>query len=209
MADDAVPPNGGLSGWRGDGTEPAFAQSGAPAHGLPPSEGMPKAPARRLAPDERLALIAGLTGVVVLSGLAGWLGFRAYEAHNAEVQRNLFLQAARRCAVSFTTFDYEHAQADVQRVLNSATGTFYHDFSQRSQSFIDLLTQGQSKSVGTVTEAGVESQTGDKARVLVAVTVQTSNPGAAEQPPQDWRMRLTMQKSGDHQAKVSNLAFVS
>lgn len=208
MADDAANPHGGLSGSTAAGAESAPAASGAPGDGSAASEDVPPAPATRPAPTEWLALIAGLTGVVLLAGLAGWLGFRACQAHNAEVQRNLFLQTARQCAVNFTTFDYEHAQADVQRILDSATGTFYDDFSRRSRSFVDVVTQARSKSVGTVTAAAVESQTGDKAQVLVAVTVQASNPGATEQPPQDWRMRITVQKSGG-QAKVSNLAFVS
>jgi Mce-associated membrane protein len=43
--------------------------------------------------------------------------------------------------------------------------------------------------------------------VLVAVTVKTSNAGAAEQEPRAWRMRLTVKKVGD-EAKVSNVEFV-
>lgn len=159
-------------------------------------------------PDTRLALIAGLTGVVVLAGLTGWLGVRTYRAQGAEVQRSLFLQTARRCAVDLTTFDYEHAEADAQRVLDMATGNFYRDFSRRSQSFIGLLTQGRSKSVGTVTEAAVQSQHGDEARVLLAVTVRAFDPGAAEQPPQNWRMTMTVQNAGGR-AKVAELSLVS
>jgi Mce-associated membrane protein len=58
-----------------------------------------------------------------------------------------------------------------------------------------------------VTEAGLESQSGEGAQVLVAVTVKTSNAGAAQQEPRAWRMRLSVQKVGD-EAKVSNVEFV-
>ena len=47
----------------------------------------------------------------------------------------------------------------------------------------------------------------DGADVLVAVTVKTSNAGAAEQEPRAWRMNITVQKVGD-EAKVANVRFV-
>ncbi|EUA32727.1 putative conserved Mce associated membrane protein [Mycobacterium xenopi 4042] len=146
---------------------------------------------------DRWALVAGLTAVVVLSALVGWLGFRAYQSHTAEVQRNIYLEVARQGAVNLTTFDYQHVDADVQRILGSATGSFYDNFSHRSRSFVDTVKRSQSKSAGTVTEAGVESQTRDQGQVLVAVTVKTVNSGRAEQEPQALRMRITVHKVGD------------
>jgi Mce-associated membrane protein len=62
--------------------------------------------------------------------------------------------------------------------------------------------------VGTITEAGLESQTADSAQVLVAVTVTTSNVGAPQPDPHAWRIRISVQKVGD-QAKVSNVEFVA
>ena len=156
---------------------------------------------------DRLALIIGLVVVVALAGLAGCLGFRAYQSHQADEQRKLFLQVGRQGALNLTTIDFHRADADVQRILDGATGKFYDNFSQRSRPFIDLVTRAQSVSVGTVTEAGLEPQSGDDARVLVAVMVKTSNAGAAEQEPRLWRMRLSVQKVGN-EAKVSNVEFV-
>jgi Mce-associated membrane protein len=72
---------------------------------------------------------------------------------------------------------------------------------------VDVVKQARSKSVGTVTEAGIESETANDAQVLVAVTGHTSNAGAADQEPRSWRMRISAQKVGD-QAKVSNVEFV-
>ena len=156
----------------------------------------------------RLATILGLVTVVALAGLCGWLGWRAYEARKAADERSLFLQVGRQAALNLTTIDFEHADEDVQRVLDSSTGTFYDDFQARAQPFKEVVKQAKSKSVGTVAEAGVESETEDGAEVLVAVTVKTSNAGAAEQEPRAWRMRITVQKVGD-EAKVANVRFVS
>jgi Mce-associated membrane protein len=156
----------------------------------------------------RLALILGVVGVVALAGLCGWLGFRAYTSHQAAAERNMFLQVGRQAALNLTTIDFEHADEDVQRVLDSSTGTFYDDFNARAQPFKEVVKQAKSKSVGTIAEAGVETETEDGADVLVAVTVRTSNAGAAEQEPRAWRMRITVQKVGD-EAKVANVRFVS
>ena len=155
----------------------------------------------------RLALIAGLVVVVALAGLTGWTGYRAYKAYQGEKERQLFLQVGRQGAINLTTIDWQNAEADVQRVLDSATGTFYDDFQNRSAPFIQVVKQAQSKSVGTIAEAGLESASSNEAQVLVAVTVNTSNVGAPEQQPRAWRMRLTVQKVGD-EAKVSNVEFV-
>jgi Mce-associated membrane protein len=157
----------------------------------------------------RLATIAGLVLVVALAGLTGWLGFRTYQSHQADEQRKLFLQVGRQGALNLTTIDWQQADANVQRILDSATGTFYDDFEKRSKPFVEVVKQAQSKSVGTIAEAGLEpnSITDNGAQVLVAVTVKTSNAGAPEQAPRAWRMRISVQKVDDG-AKVSNVEFV-
>jgi Mce-associated membrane protein len=155
----------------------------------------------------RLATMVGVVVAVALAATVGWLGFQAYQSRQAQAQRQLFLQVGRQAALNLTTIDWQHADADVQRLLDSATGQFYEQFSQRKQPFIEVLKKAQSKSVGTITEAGLESDSGDKAQVLVAVSIKTTNLGAADQPAREWRMRISVEKSGND-VKVSNVAFV-
>ena len=164
-------------------------------------------PAQLPAQVERIALVAGLVAGVVLAGLVGWLGFRAYEAHDLDGQRNLFVQAASQGAANLLTVDYHHADADAQRILDSATGKFYDSFARRKQSYIDNAKRMRSQLVGTVTDAGLESRNGDLGRVLVAVTVKSSDPAQAHQEPQFWRIRVTVKRVGDV-AKVSDVVFV-
>jgi Mce-associated membrane protein len=159
-----------------------------------------------MAPSLRVTLF-GVVMVVVLAGLVGWLGFRAHQSQQVQAQRSQFLQVARQGALNLTTIDWQHAEADVHRILDGATGEFYDDFAKRSQPFIEVLKKAQAKTVGTITEAGLESQTADSARALVAVSVQTSNAGEPEEVPRAWRMRIDVQKVGD-QVKVSNVGFV-
>jgi len=155
----------------------------------------------------QLAMTVGVAAVVALGCLVGWLGYHTYEARQTQAQRNQLVEVARQGAVNLTTIDYTEADADIRRILDSSTGTFHDDFQKRSQPFVDVVKQAKSKSVGTVTAAGLQSQDGDQAQVLVAVSVKTSNAGAPEQDPRAWRMRINVQKVGDD-AKVSAVQFV-
>ena len=152
------------------------------------------------------ALVASAVAVATLAGLVGWLGYRAYDRHQAQVQRDLFIQTARQGAVNLTTISYTEIDADVQRILDSATGAFREDFEKRSRPFVEVVKAAQSQSEGTITEAGLESVRGDSAQVLVAVAVK-SRTAAGEQSPREWRMRIDVQAVGEG-VKVSNVVFV-
>jgi Mce-associated membrane protein len=183
------------------------AEDNAPESDVDDADGASPTKSKKRISDPRRALLLGLAVVVVLAALVGWFGYRAHQSQQAQAQRSQFIQAARQGALNLTTIDWQRADADVQRILDSSTGEFYDDFAKRSQPFIELVRQAKSVSVGTVSEAGLESQTADSAQVLVAVSVTTSYAGAPQPDPHGWRMRISVQKVGD-QAKVSNVEFV-
>jgi len=156
----------------------------------------------------RLALIVGLVLVLALSGLTGWLAFRAHQSSELADQREVFLQVGKQGAINLTTIDYTRVDEDVKRILDSATGAFYDEFERRSQPFAEVVKQVKSKSVGSVTEAGIKDQTADGAKVLLAVTVDTAVEGQPPQTPRAWRMLISVQQVGAD-AKVSNVEFVA
>lgn len=156
----------------------------------------------------RLVITAGIGIVIALTAAVGWLGFGAYRSHETQSSGDLFIAAGRQAALDLTTIDYTRVDADLARILDSAVGKFRDDFQSRSQPFIDVVKQAQSKSVGTVTEAALESESGEQAQVLVAVSVETSNTAAQEQRPRAWRMRISLQTVGDS-VKVSDVQFVT
>ncbi|MCE9517009.1 MAG: mammalian cell entry protein [Mycobacterium sp.] len=156
----------------------------------------------------RRALIAGVVLVAILAVVCGWSGYLVYQDRAAEKSRELFIETGKRVAVDVTTIDHLYAESDVRRVLDSATGTFRDDFAGRSAALIDVVKRTRSTSVGTVTEAGLESLSGNEGRVLVSIAVTTDTFGIAEKQPRYWRMRLTLVRDEDS-AKVSKLDFVS
>jgi Mce-associated membrane protein len=154
------------------------------------------------------ATIIGVAAIVALLGVGGWLGFRVHQDHQVQDQRNLYVQVARQTAINLTTINYTEVDADIKRVLDSATGAFHDEFQNRSQPFVEVVKKVQSKSEGTIAEAGLLSYTKDQGQVLVAVSVKTAMGTAPADPePRRWRMRLTVDKTGDG-AKVSNVEFV-
>ncbi len=155
----------------------------------------------------RIALIAGLMATVAVASLCGGLGIRAYHSAQINDDNAVFVQVARQGAINLTSVDHAEVERDVERILDSATGTFYDDFSSRAQPFIEVVEKAQSTSEGTVLDAGLESVSDNEAQVLVAVRVTTVMADGTEQQPKSWRMRISVQRMGED-VKVSNVAFV-
>lgn len=155
-------------------------------------------------PRRRRIALAALAALIVVTA---WLAYRDVSVRREADHRQEMMAAARQGLLSLTTIDHEHADEDVQRILDSSTGSFRDDFEKRAKPFADAARQAQSKSVGTVTAAGVESAGGDEGQVLVAMTVMTSNRGVPERQPKAWRVRVTVSKADDG-FKVSRVEFV-
>jgi len=168
----------------------------------------PKPSLRQRLPHVSPLVATGLALVVAGGALAGWLGFRAHQAEQGQALRNLYVQTARQAALNLTTISYTEADTDIRRILDSSTGEFREDFQRRSEPFVAVVKQARSKSEGTVTEAGLESVTGDGAQVRLAVSVRTSLAEAPAGPPRNWRMRISVAKDGAG-ARISNVQFVS
>lgn len=158
-------------------------------------------------PLHRIALLAATSLVLVLGASAAWIGLNVYQADQVTRQQARFVGAAQRGALNLTTIDYQHADADVQRILDGSTGTFHDEFARQSADFVSAVKKAKSQSRGSIAVAGLESASGDQAQVLVAVNVVVSDITAAEQQPRSWRMRVTVNEIGND-IKVSNVEFV-
>lgn len=146
--------------------------------------------------------------LAALLALTGWLGWRDLQTRRAERARADMVQSARDGAIALTTIDHRRVDDDVARILEASTGGFREDFAQKAESFKQAARAAESTSVGTVTEAGVESVDGAEGRVLVALTVMASNRGQPAEQPKAWRTRITVVKD-DGRFKVAAVEFVS
>ena len=206
MADVAGEADGTEVAGEADGTEVVGEADGATmADGADGADEAELSPDRRALSSRPRRLIAG--ALAILIAITGWLGWQDVQIRRAEHLRDAMVQAGRDGVVALTTIDHEQVDVDVQRILDSSTGKFRDDFAQRADSFTAAARKAQSKSVGTVSEAGVESVDGDRGRVLVTLIVMTSNSGAPEQQPKVWRTRVTVDKD-DGVYKVAAVEFI-
>ncbi|QRY42736.1 hypothetical protein JVX93_19325 [Mycolicibacterium boenickei] len=173
-----------------------------------PSETEKRSRWRMRPPSTQLLGLVMVVVIAVFGGLAGWFGYRTFQAREVSRTNDLLLQAGRQAAINLTTIDAATVDADIRRVLDASVDPFASEFSKRSTGFADVVRLAQSKSEGRVTEAAIESMTDDAAEVLVAMSVVTTMKGVPEDHPRLWRMRITVKKAGDT-AKVSNVGFVS
>lgn len=164
--------------------------------------GLPQAASAR-----RGVLLFGIAALIAVVALGAWLGYRDYETRASQRNHDLFLDVGRQAAADLTSIDYNDVDADLQRITENSTGSFRDDFRQRAPSFAEFVRQIKSISEGTVSEAGVESQHGNEAQVIVAIKVNASSADGGALEQRYWRMRIGVQKV-DNTAKVTNVEFV-
>ena len=139
--------------------------------------------------------VIGLVAGVVLAGLVGWLGFpdlRGPAAGRRSAicscrRRRMSRSTSARSTISTPTLTRNESRTRRPAGSRTASPTIGRRTSTAPPAPGRRL-------LGTVTDAGLESQSGDQGRVLVAVTVKSADPA---QEPQFLRMRLTVQKMGD------------
>ena len=166
----------------------------------------PSAPGRRaVAQTIALAAAALLAGVVLTrTGLMLWQ--HAKGSAQREQERR-FVDAARDGVEALLSIDYNHARADVQRVLDLSTGQFHDDFGHSADDFVKTAEESKAVTLGKVNAAALDGVDGDRARVLVAATSVVSNAKGAREDARPFRMSVTVSRDGDT-CKMSDVEFV-
>jgi Mce-associated membrane protein len=138
---------------------------------------------------------AGLALVFALLGVSGYIVVRHDNAVQHQQRAAAFAAAARQGVINMTTLNFEHAEDDIQRLLDDSTGEFKDDFGKQADDFIKVAKQTRAVSDGTVNSAAVESMDKDSAVVLVAATSHVSNAAGADEDPREWRLRVTVART--------------
>ena len=121
------------------------------------------------------------------------------------------LAAATQEALNLTTLSYEHADADLDRIVNLATGELRDRFEAEREDLPGVLAREQSISTGTVRSAGLVKLSDDQraAQAAIAVDAEISNDQtrASGQPVvEHYRMVLQL-RFIDGRWLVSDVAF--
>lgn len=156
-------------------------------------------------PKVGLAAVAvAICAILMLTGLMLWQHHQvnAQRAHKAE-----FVTAASEGVLALLSIDYNHAKADVQKVIDHSTGSFRDDFTKGGDDFVKTAEQSKAVTVGKISAAALESENGDTGVVLLAASSQVTNTAGARQDPRAWRMSVTMTRDGG-KLKMSNVEFV-
>jgi Mce-associated membrane protein len=126
----------------------------------------------------------------------------------AERQRSAeFAAAARQGVVTLMSLNFNTADDDVKRIIDSTTGDFRKEFESQATDFAKVAHESKVITVATVNGTGVKSMTKDTANVLVAVTTNVSNTASKQQQPRSWRLSVDVARDGD-QIKLAKVEFV-
>ena len=152
-----------------------------------------------------------ITVAVLLISAAGAVSGDIVWQHRAAVcDRQLsaeFVAAARQAVVTLMTMNFQTAKQDVQRVVDESTGEFHDDFAKNADDFIKVVQDSKVVTTAQVTQAAVQSKTGDSATVLVAANSKVTNSTGAQQDPRSWRLIVTLARDSG-QVKISKLEFI-
>lgn len=176
----------------------------------------PTAEPRELGPGllsrRRLGLVAAALAVIVILAALG-AGVEMMVLHTNAVRERQrvaeYAAAARHGVVTLTSLDYEHANEDVQQILQVSTGTFKDDFLKTAEDFTTSVRESKVVLQGTVQAAAVEldSVTDKSAVVLVASSSEVTNADGAKQDPRKYRIIVTVTREGG-QLKMSKVEFI-
>jgi len=175
-------------------------------HRLAEAEGSVSAAAtRRRTP--RPALVALALAVALLCGLRAASGYMFQNHLAATRDRDNVAQysaVARQGVVNLMAINYNSAQADVQRVLDSTTGQFRQQFEDTSKDLVKALQDAKVITEVNVTGVAVESMTANSAVVLVAATSQRGDADPQNRDPRTWRAVVTVTRDGG-QLEISQM----
>jgi Mce-associated membrane protein len=164
----------------------------------------------RLAGLSRLGMPVAVATIVVICALLGASGWMLWHHHTAVAerqQRAAYVAAARQGVINLTSLDFNHAQEDVQRVLDSGTGEFRDEFQRVAGDFASVVKDSKAVTEGSVKAAAVESMSNNSAVVLLLGNERITNSAGAKGDPRVFRFRVTVTRDGD-QLKISKVEYV-
>ena len=152
--------------------------------------------------------VAAIILIICFAAVSGCLVWQHREATRREERAARFVAGAKQGIVNMTSFGFNHAGEDVQRVIDSSTGQFRDEFQHHATDFTKVVEQSKLVTEGTVYAAAIESMDAHSASVLVSATSRITGSAGATNEPSAWRMRVKVTDDGGHY-KISKVELVS
>jgi Mce-associated membrane protein len=134
--------------------------------------------------------------LIALLSSAG-AGYLLLTRDQSESARQDALAAARQYAVDLTTYDFATVDADFQRFARHGTKEFRASYAATIAASKPGIVKAQTRSLGTVVGAGLESYADDKASVLIALDQEIRSATRPGPTVDRSRIRLTLVRSGN------------
>jgi len=149
----------------------------------------------------------GVLLLVALLAVSGWLLWQHHQAVQRAERATEFATAARQGVVNLMSLNFNNAQDDLQRVIDSTTGSFRQDFEKSKNDFASVMNESKVVATSEVKATAVESVDDNSAVVLVAASSQVANSASLTPTPRAWRLSVTVQQESDG-IKMSKVEFV-
>jgi Mce-associated membrane protein len=147
-------------------------------------------------PRWRLVNAALAVLLVVVAVGASVAVSRWQDQRRLEGDRQAALAAAKQAAVNFVSVSQSTVDADMQRIIDSATGDFKDQYVSNKATFHDQIVANKASATGTVLRAAILSSDSDSAVVLVAVDATIKNAGTPDGRLSHYRLQLNMARDG-------------
>ncbi len=155
-----------------------------------------------------IAAAATIILIICFAGVSAYMVLQHRDTTGHQQRQAAFVAGAKKGVVNMISLDYNKAKEDVQRVIDGSTGQFKTDFQQRANDLIAMVARSKTVTEGRVNAAAIESMERNSAVVLVSATSQVTNsPPGRDEPPQIWRLRVTVADVGG-QYKMSKVEYV-
>jgi Mce-associated membrane protein len=156
----------------------------------------------------RRVLLPALTALLAIAAVAALVfAWQLRGIDQDQAAREAALRYASQTATNLTSISVEDLDADIEQVLDSATGEFESDFAERSDNLREVLTTNEVVSEGEVLSAALTRFDGDSATALVVVDATVRNTQNPQGGVNTYRMKLELERQGD-QWLTSMLEFV-
>jgi Mce-associated membrane protein len=155
-----------------------------------------------------VATVATIILIICFAGVSTYMVLQHRDTTRHQQREAAFVAGAKKGVVNMISLDFNRAKEDVQRVIDGSTGQFKTDFQQRAADLIAVVARSKTVTEARVNAAAIESMERNSAVVLVSATSQVTNsPPGRDEPPQIWRLRVTVADVGG-QYKLSKVEYV-